>query len=42
MMEYGMGGMMMWVMGFLWLLAAVVLFLAALALVKYLRSHAKK
>ena len=42
MMQYGMGGMMMWVMGFLSLLVAVVLVLAALALVKYLRSNGKR
>jgi hypothetical protein len=29
---------MMWGMGFLWLLAVIVLILAAAALVKYLRS----
>jgi hypothetical protein len=29
---------MMWGMGFVWLLAAIVLILAAAALVKYLRS----
>jgi hypothetical protein len=29
---------MMWGMGFLWLLAVVVLILAAAAIVKYLRS----
>jgi tellurite resistance protein TehA-like permease len=33
----GMGGMM-WGIGLLWLLLAVVLILAAAALVKYLRS----
>jgi hypothetical protein len=29
---------MMWAMGFVWLLAVVVLILAAAALIKYLRS----
>jgi tellurite resistance protein TehA-like permease len=33
----GMGGMM-WGIGLLWLLLAIVLILAAAALVKYLRS----
>jgi tellurite resistance protein TehA-like permease len=33
----GMGGMM-WGAGLLWLLLTVVLFLAAAALIKYLRS----
>jgi hypothetical protein len=32
----GMGGMMPWGMGFLWLLVVVVLVLGAAALVKYL------
>jgi hypothetical protein len=34
----GMGGMMMWGTGLLWLLLIVVLVLAAAALIKYLRS----
>ena len=34
----GMGGMMMFGMGLLWLLVIVVLVLAAAALIKYLRS----
>jgi hypothetical protein len=34
----GMGEMMMWGAGVLWLLLVVVLVLAAAALVKYLRS----
>ncbi len=36
-MMNGMGGMMMWGMGLLWLLVIVVLVLAAVALIKYLR-----
>ena len=35
-MDHMMGGGMMWGMGLLWLLAVVVLALAAAALVKYL------
>jgi hypothetical protein len=38
MMMDGMMPGMMWVMGFVWLLAVIVLILAAAALVKYLRS----
>jgi hypothetical protein len=38
----GMGGMMMWGMGLLWLLLVLVLVLAAAALVKYLRSDRTK
>jgi len=37
-MMSGMGGMMMFGMGLLWLLVIVVLVLAAAALIKYLRS----
>ena len=37
MMDSMMPGMM-WAMGFVWLLAIIVLILAAAALVKYLRS----
>jgi hypothetical protein len=37
-MMSGMGGMMMWGMGLVWLLLVVVLVLAAAALVKYLSS----
>jgi hypothetical protein len=33
-----MGGMMMWGMGLLWLLAVIVLVLAIAALIKYLLS----
>ena len=36
MMDYMMGGGMMWGMGLLWLLAVIVLILAIAALVKYL------
>ena len=38
----GMGGMMMWGAGLVWLLIVVVLVLAAAALVKYLRSERAK
>ena len=38
----GMGGMMMWGAGLVWLLIIVVLVLAAAALVKYLRSDRTK
>ena len=38
----GMGGIMMWGVGLLWLLAIIVLVLAAAALVKYLRSGETK
>lgn len=38
MMMDGMMPGMMWAMGFVWLLAVIVLILAAAALVKYLRS----
>lgn len=41
MME-GMGGMAMWGMSFLWLLAVVVLVLGAAALVKYLFFGGRK
>ena len=34
----GMGGMMMWGAGLVWLLLIVVLVLATAALIKYLRS----
>jgi hypothetical protein len=39
MMNGNMGGMMMWGMGFLWLLVIIVLVLAAAALIKYLFSN---
>jgi len=38
----GMGGMMMWGAGLVWLLIIVVLVLATAALVKYLRSDRTK
>jgi len=38
----GMGGMMMWGAGLVWLLIIIVLVLAAAALVKYLRSGRTK
>jgi type IV secretory pathway VirB2 component (pilin) len=38
----GMGGMMMWGAGLVWLLIVIVLVLAAAALVKYLRSERAK
>jgi hypothetical protein len=38
MMMDGMMPGMMWAMGFVWLLAVIVLILAAAALIKYLRS----
>lgn len=38
----GMGGMMMWGAGLVWLLLIVVLVLAAAALIKYLRSDRTK
>jgi hypothetical protein len=38
----GMGGMMMWGAGLVWLLTIVVLVLAAAALIKYLRSDRAK
>ena len=34
----GMGGMMMWGAGLIWLLLIIVLILAAVALFKYIRS----
>jgi len=37
----GMGGMM-WAAGLLWILLIIVLILAAVALVKYLRSERRK
>ena len=41
MME-GMSGMMMWGMGFAWLLAVLVLVLGAAALIKYLFFSGRK
>ncbi len=38
----GMGGMMMWGAGLVWLLLVIVLVLAAAALIKYLRSDGAK
>jgi hypothetical protein len=38
MMMNGMGGMMMFGMGLVWLLVIVVLILGAAALIKYLRN----
>ena len=38
----GMGGMMMWGAVLVWLLVVVVLVLAAVTLIKYLRSNRTK
>jgi len=38
----GMGGMMMWGAALVWLLVVVVLVLAAVTLIKYLRSDRTK
>lgn len=34
----GMGGGMMWGMGFIWLIIIIILVLSAAALIKYLRA----
>jgi len=37
-MMNGMGGGMMWGMGFIWLIIIIILVLSAAALIKYLRA----